>query len=77
MINKYLPDMKNGSSEQFFLMAGPCAIEGEEIALRIAEKIVTITDKLNIPFLRDHTVRQTVRVWILLQVSVMRKHLKF
>ncbi len=31
-------------------MAGPCAIEGEEIALRIAEKIVKITDKLNIPY---------------------------
>lgn len=31
-------------------MAGPCAIEGEEIALRIAEKIVKITDKLQIPY---------------------------
>jgi len=31
-------------------MAGPCAIEGEEIALRIAEKIVKITDRLNIPY---------------------------
>lgn len=32
-------------------MAGPCAIEGEEIALRIAEKIVKITDKLQIPYI--------------------------
>ncbi len=32
-------------------MAGPCAIEGEDIALRIAEKIVTITDRLNIPYI--------------------------
>ena len=32
-------------------MAGPCAIEGEEIALRIAEKIVTITNKLQIPYI--------------------------
>ena len=31
-------------------MAGPCAIEGEEIALRIAEKIVKISDRLNIPY---------------------------
>lgn len=32
-------------------MAGPCAIEGEDIALRIAERIVTITDKLEIPYI--------------------------
>jgi len=32
-------------------MAGPCAIEGEEIALRIVEKIVKITDKLQIPYI--------------------------
>ncbi|MEJ2114201.1 MAG: 3-deoxy-8-phosphooctulonate synthase [Flavobacteriaceae bacterium] len=33
-----------------FLLAGPCAIEGEDMALRIAEKIVSITDKLQIPY---------------------------
>lgn len=37
-------------SNQFFLLAGPCAIEGEEMALRIAEHIVKLTDKLNIPY---------------------------
>lgn len=43
--------LKHTNSNNFFLMAGPCAIEGEEIALRIAEKIVKITDKLAIPFI--------------------------
>ncbi|HLW29741.1 MAG TPA: 3-deoxy-8-phosphooctulonate synthase, partial [Brumimicrobium sp.] len=33
-----------------FLLAGPCAIEGEEMAMKIAERIVTITNKLEIPF---------------------------
>uniref|UniRef100_UPI004049058D 3-deoxy-8-phosphooctulonate synthase n=1 Tax=Gelidibacter sp. TaxID=2018083 RepID=UPI004049058D len=37
-------------SDNFFLLAGPCAIEGEEMALRIAEKIVAITNKLEIPY---------------------------
>lgn len=46
-----LADLKNTSSTNFFLMAGPCAIEGEEMALKIAEQIVTITDKLNIPYI--------------------------
>ena len=35
-------------SENFFLMAGPCVIEGEDMALRIAEKIVGITERLHI-----------------------------
>lgn len=42
-------------------MAGPCAIEGEEIALRIAEKIVTITDKLEIPFIFKGSYRKANR----------------
>ena len=33
-------------SENFFLMAGPCVIEGEDMALRIAEKIMGITQRL-------------------------------
>jgi len=36
--------------ENFFLLAGPYAIEGEEMAMRIAERIVQITNKLNIPY---------------------------
>lgn len=32
-------------------MAGPCAIEGEAMALQIAERIVTITDRLGIPYI--------------------------
>lgn len=34
----------------FFLIAGPCAIEGEEMAMKIAERLKLITEKLNIPF---------------------------
>ena len=45
-----IPQIKHLSSGNFFILAGPCAIEGEEMALKIAEKLVTITDKLEIPF---------------------------
>lgn len=61
MINKYLPEIKNGSSDNFFLLAGPCAIEGEEIALRIADRIVKITDKLNIPYIFKGSYRKANR----------------
>lgn len=46
-----LPNINAIKSNQFFLIAGPCAIEGEEMALEIAEKINGITQKLNIPFI--------------------------
>ena len=45
-----LPKISNANNNQFLLLAGPCAIEGEEMAMRIAEKIKSITDKLGIPF---------------------------
>ncbi|HSR61105.1 MAG TPA: 3-deoxy-8-phosphooctulonate synthase [Robiginitalea sp.] len=45
-----IPQIKHTSSGNFFLLAGPCAIEGEEMALKIAETIVGIADGLKIPF---------------------------
>ncbi|PSR10134.1 MAG: 3-deoxy-8-phosphooctulonate synthase [Candidatus Arcticimaribacter sp.] len=45
-----LPNINHPNSDQFFLLAGPCAIESEAMAFEIAEKVLTITDKLNIPF---------------------------
>ena len=45
-----IPNIKHTNSNNFFLLAGPCAIEGEEMALRIAEKVISITDKLEIPY---------------------------
>ncbi len=45
-----IPNIKNVDSGNFFLLAGPCAIEGEEMALRIAETVVKITSDLKIPY---------------------------
>jgi len=49
------------SEQQFFLIAGPCAIEGEDICMRIAEKIVQITTKLGIPFVFKGSYRKANR----------------
>lgn len=46
-----IPKIKHTNSGNFFLLAGPCAIEGEDMALRIAEKVVSITNKLEIPYI--------------------------
>ena len=48
-------------SENFFLLAGPCVIEGEEMALRIAERVVGMTDKLNIPYVFKGSYRKANR----------------
>ena len=53
--------LKHQSSNNFFLMAGPCAIEGEEMALQIAEKILTITNRLEIPFIFKGSYRKANR----------------
>ena len=46
----YIPNIKHQDSNNFFLLAGPCAVEGEDMALRIAEKVVSITNDLKIPY---------------------------
>lgn len=49
------------NQQNFFLMAGPCIIEGEEMALQIAEKIVTITERLHIPYIFKGSYRKANR----------------
>jgi len=56
-----LSGIKNSDSSNFFLMAGPCAIEDEEMALRIAERIIQITDKHNIPYIFKGSYRKANR----------------
>lgn len=46
-----IPQLRHATGENFFLLSGPCAIEGEDMALRIAETIVGITEKLQIPYI--------------------------
>lgn len=53
--------LKHTQSENFFLMAGPCAIEGEEMAMLIAEKILAITNRLEIPFIFKGSFRKANR----------------
>ena len=59
-------ELKNNPTGNFFLLAGPCVIEGEEMAMRIAERVVKVL-----------TVRQTAHVWIRLPALAMRKHSKY
>ncbi|WP_341788523.1 MULTISPECIES: 3-deoxy-8-phosphooctulonate synthase [unclassified Rickettsia] len=46
-----LKDLKIGNDLPFTLIAGPCQIEGLDHALFMAEELVKLTTKLNIPFI--------------------------
>ena len=48
---KAIPNLKYLESNNFFLIAGPCAIEGEEMAFKIAENCIKICDKLKVPYI--------------------------
>ncbi len=46
-----IPKIKFTDSQNFVLIAGPCAIEGEKMAMEIAETIHSITQELKIPYI--------------------------
>jgi 2-dehydro-3-deoxyphosphooctonate aldolase (KDO 8-P synthase) len=45
----------------FFILAGPCAIEGEQMAMDIAGQVVEITNKLGIPYVFKGSYRKANR----------------
>jgi 2-dehydro-3-deoxyphosphooctonate aldolase (KDO 8-P synthase) len=54
-----IKDLTN--TDRFFLLAGPCVIESEEMALKIAERIAGITEKLKIPYVFKGSYRKANR----------------
>ena len=48
---QHLSNISYKDSKNFFLIAGPCAIESEDMAMRIAETVIKITDKYKIPYI--------------------------
>ena len=46
-----LPNINFADSKNFFLIAGPCAIEGEQMAMDIAGHVNELSKKLEIPYI--------------------------
>lgn len=53
--------LKSSATRNFFLLAGPCVIEGETMALNIAEKLNRNTSDLNIPYVFKGSYRKANR----------------
>jgi 2-dehydro-3-deoxyphosphooctonate aldolase (KDO 8-P synthase) len=49
------------STDNFFLLAGPCVIEGEDMAMRIADYVVKVTHRLGIPYVFKGSYRKANR----------------
>ena len=60
-IKNISPKLKHTESGNFFLMAGPCVVEGEEMAFQIAEHIVALTEKYKIPYFFKASYRKANR----------------
>ncbi|NPA46525.1 MAG: 3-deoxy-8-phosphooctulonate synthase [Chlorobi bacterium] len=60
-LNFHIPRLKHTGNGRFFLIAGPCAVEGEEMAFRIAETLVKIADKHRIPLIFKGSYRKANR----------------
>ncbi|MEL7121612.1 MAG: 3-deoxy-8-phosphooctulonate synthase [Bacteroidota bacterium] len=61
MILNQIPKLKHLDSGNFFLIAGPCAIEGRDIAFEIAEQVSKICDRLQIPYIFKGSYRKANR----------------
>ncbi len=57
----HLPHLKNTDSDNFFLIAGPCVVESEEITFQIAHRLQQITNRLQIPFIFKASYRKANR----------------
>ncbi len=61
MTVKSFPKIKHADKGNFFLIAGPCAIEDRDMALQIAESVLTLCDQLEIPFIFKGSYRKANR----------------
>ena len=63
-MEKYLKDLFSNqqyNENNFFLIAGPCVVESEEIVMSIAEKVSVICTKLQIPYIFKASYRKANR----------------
>ncbi len=56
-----IPHLQHKKSDNFLLLAGPCVVEGEKMAMDIAEHIVKLSDKYKIPYVFKGSYRKANR----------------
>jgi len=64
MLHSYLADLFKNQSynpDNFFLIAGPCVVESEELVMEIADKVSVICKRLEIPYVFKASYRKANR----------------
>ena len=63
-MKKYLEDLfskQQYNSINFFLIAGPCVVESEELIMEVADKVSAICKNLSIPYIFKASYRKANR----------------
>lgn len=63
-MDKFLTELFDGQqydADNFFLLAGPCVIESEELVMEVAEKVSNICKNLGIPYVFKSSYRKANR----------------
>lgn len=63
-MEKFLKDLFSNQSyedENFFLIAGPCVVESEELIMEVADKVYSICKNLGIPYIFKSSYRKANR----------------
>ena len=63
-MEKYLQELFTGqqyNENNFFLIAGPCVVESEELVMEVADKVSTICKNLGIPYIFKASYRKANR----------------
>jgi 2-dehydro-3-deoxyphosphooctonate aldolase (KDO 8-P synthase) len=63
-MKQFLKDLFANQSydeENFFLIAGPCVVEGEELLMEVADKVSAICKRLGIPYIFKSSYRKANR----------------
>ena len=60
-LTSLIPSLKYGEGNGFLLIAGPCVVEGRDMALEIAEHITRLSDKYQLPYVFKASYRKANR----------------
>jgi len=56
-----IPSLRHIDSQHFFLIAGPCVVESEELCMQVADEVCTLSDKWRIPYIFKASYRKANR----------------
>ena len=60
-ILKSIENIRHTDSGMFFLLAGPCVVESEQLVMTVAEKMCELTDRYKIPYIFKGSYRKANR----------------